>query len=90
MNPEFWDSLPVDIRSEMDSIVLEFSLWANEQAAVINNEGKQKIIDSGVAEVVTLSPDELRNWQQVMRPVWTQFEGNIGAELIDAAQAARE
>jgi C4-dicarboxylate-binding protein DctP len=90
VNPEFWDSLPADIRSELDIIVREFSSWANEQAAEINNEGKQKIIDSGVAEVVTLSPDELRNWQQVMRPVWTQFEGNIGAELIDAAQAARE
>jgi C4-dicarboxylate-binding protein DctP len=90
VNPEFWDSLPADIRSELDSIVHEFSLWGNEQAAVINNEGKQKIIASGVTEVVTLSPDELINWQQVMRPVWEQFAGNIGAELIDAAQAARE
>jgi C4-dicarboxylate-binding protein DctP len=43
-----------------------------------------------VAEVVTLTPDELVNWQQVMRPVWAQFEGNIGVELIAAAQAARE
>jgi C4-dicarboxylate-binding protein DctP len=52
VNPEFWDSLPVDIRSELDAIVQEFSSWANEQAAVINNDGKQKIIESGVAEVV--------------------------------------
>jgi C4-dicarboxylate-binding protein DctP len=90
VNPEFWDALPADIRDELDSIVHEFSSWANEQAAVINNDGRQKIIDSGVAEVVTLTPDELSNWQQVMRPVWGQFEGNIGTELIDAALAARE
>jgi C4-dicarboxylate-binding protein DctP len=90
VNPEFWDSLPADIRSELDIIVHEFSSWANEQAAMINNEGKQKIIESGVTEVVTLTPEELANWQQVMRPVWDQFEGNIGADLIAAAQAARE
>jgi C4-dicarboxylate-binding protein DctP len=90
VNPEFWDSLPADIRSEMDNIVHEFSLWANEQAAAINNDGKRKIIESGATEVVTLSPDELRHWQQVMRPVWGQFEGNVGVELIDAALAARE
>jgi C4-dicarboxylate-binding protein DctP len=90
VNPEFWDALPADIRTELDSIVLEFSTWANEQAAVINNEGKQKIIESGASEVVSLSPDELSNWQQVMRPVWEQFEGNIGVELIDAAQSAQE
>lgn len=90
VNPEFWDGLPADIRSELDSIVHEFSSWANEQAAMINAEGRQKIIDSGVAEVVALTPEEVTNWQQVMRPVWDQFQENIGTELIAAAQAARE
>jgi C4-dicarboxylate-binding protein DctP len=90
VNPEFWDSLPPEIRTELDAIVHEFSVWANEQAAMINAEDRKKIIDSGVAEVVALSPEELTNWQQAMRPVWDKFEGNIGAELITAAQAARQ
>jgi C4-dicarboxylate-binding protein DctP len=90
VNSDFWDALPADIRSELDAIVLEFSSWANEQSATINADGRQKIIDSGVSEVVALSPEELSNWQQVMRPVWEDFEGNIGAELIAAAQAARQ
>jgi C4-dicarboxylate-binding protein DctP len=90
VNPEFWDGLPADVRSELDSIVHEFSSWANEQAAMINAEGRQKIIDSGVTEVVALTPEEVTNWQQVMRPVWDQFQENIGTELISAAQAARE
>ena len=90
VNPKFWDSLPPEIRTELDAIVQEFSVWANEQAAMINAEGRQKIIDSGVTEVVALSPLELTNWQQVMRPVWDKFEGSIGAELIAAAQAARQ
>jgi C4-dicarboxylate-binding protein DctP len=90
VNPKFWDSLPHEIRDELDAIVHEFSKWANEQAAMINAEGRQKIIDSGVTEVVALTPEEVTNWQQVMRPVWEQFQENIGTELIAAAQAARE
>jgi C4-dicarboxylate-binding protein DctP len=90
VNPKFWDSLPPEIRTELDAIVHEFSVWANEQAAMINAEGRQKIVDSGVTEIVALSPEELMNWQQVMRPVWEEFEGSIGADLIAAAQAARQ
>lgn len=89
VNPDFWNSLPDDIRKELEAIVQEVSVWANDQASRINQEGREKIIATGVSEVVTLTPEELTEWQQVMRPVWTQFEGNIGADLIAAAQAAR-
>jgi C4-dicarboxylate-binding protein DctP len=90
VNPQFWNGLPADIRDELDGIVAEVSAWANEQSSKINQEGKEKIIASGISEVVSLSTDELVEWQQVMRPVWEQFEGNIGADLIAAAQAARK
>jgi C4-dicarboxylate-binding protein DctP len=90
VNPQFWNSLPEDVRSELDAIVQEVSVWANEQSERINQEGREKIIASGVSEVVSLTGDELAEWQQVMRPVWAQFEDNIGADLIAAAVAARE
>jgi C4-dicarboxylate-binding protein DctP len=90
VNPGFWDSLPADIRDELNAIVAEVSAWANDKSSQINQEGKAKIIESGVSEVISLTSDELAAWQQVMRPVWAQFEGNIGAELIAAAQAARQ
>jgi C4-dicarboxylate-binding protein DctP len=90
VNPKFWNSLPADIRDELDVIVQDVSVWANEQSSKINQEGKEKIVASGVSEVVSLTSDELLQWQQVMRPVWEQFEGNIGADLIAAAQAARQ
>jgi len=90
VNPKFWDALPADIRNELDAIVLEVAAWANAQSAQINADDKQKIIDSGVSEVVTLTPDELKEWQDAMHPVWTQFEGSIGPELIAAALAARQ
>jgi len=90
VNPEFWDGLPEEIRTELDAIVTEVGVWANEQASLINEDGKQKIMASGKSEVLALSAEELAVWQDVMTPVWEQFEGNIGAELIEAALAARQ
>jgi C4-dicarboxylate-binding protein DctP len=89
VNPDFWDSLPGDIRNELYTIVQEVSAWANEQASAINLDSKQKIIASGNSQVVELSQLELAGWQQAMRPVWDQFADSIGTDAIAAAQAAR-
>ena len=37
------------------------------------------------ALVKTLSKDDLAAWRKAMEPVWKQFEGGIGRDLIDAA-----
>jgi C4-dicarboxylate-binding protein DctP len=88
VNPDFWSALPDDIRSELEVIVAEVSAVANDQSASINRAGKEKIIESGQSEVVTLTADERLGWQQAMRPVWEQFSDNIGADLIKAAEAS--
>ena len=90
VNPSFWNSLPEDIRTELNAIVQEVSAWANDQSASINQDGKKQIIESGRSEVLTLTVDELAEWETVMRPVWEQFEGNIGKDFIAAALAARQ
>jgi C4-dicarboxylate-binding protein DctP len=85
-----WNSLPDDVRAELDKIVLEVAVWENAQSAQIDAEAKAKIQETGSAEIVTLSDDELQAWQQAMRPVWDQFKDNIGTELIEAALSARQ
>ena len=45
---------------------------------------------SGSSKIVTLTGAELAQWQAAMRPVWQQFEHDIGAERIQAAQKASE
>jgi C4-dicarboxylate-binding protein DctP len=34
-----------------------------------------------------LTPEQRVKWVEAMRPVWKQFEDDIGADLIEAAQA---
>jgi C4-dicarboxylate-binding protein DctP len=90
VNRRFWESLPEDVRSELNAIVQEVAAWANAQSEEINMDGRQRVIDSGVSEVVSLSAQETANWEQTMRPVWQEFEDLIGTELIDAAIDARQ
>jgi C4-dicarboxylate-binding protein DctP len=90
VNPSFWNSLPDDIRGELEVIVEEVAAWANAISEQINEDGKHKIVESGASEIVALTADELVAWQEAMRPVWDQFEDSIGAELIEAALAARQ
>ena len=40
------------------------------------------------AEVVPMSKEQKAAWRTAMKPVWTKFEGDIGKNLIDAAQKA--
>lgn len=39
---------------------------------------------------MTLTDAERNQWVESMKPVWKQFEGTIGKELIDAAVAANQ
>jgi len=87
VNPDFWNGLPADVRSELEAIVREVSVWANEESSLIDLAGKQKIIESGQSEVIELTADERAAWQQAMRPVWDMFADSIGADQIAAAQA---
>ena len=47
---------------------------------------RQRIIDSGRSQLITLSSEEREAWRDAMRPVWQQFESVIGSDVIKAAQ----
>ncbi len=90
VNTEFWSSIPDDIRTELQAIVQETSIWANEQSTVINQEALEKIRSSNRTNVVSLTPGQIEQWRGAMRPVWTQFEEAIGADIVEAAQQASQ
>lgn len=82
---EFWSSLPSDIRSELKKAADESIVLGNRvalQKAVVD---RQKIIDSGRSEVLSLSSAERAQWVKAMKPVWRKFERRIGSNLIRAA-----
>lgn len=87
-NAQWWDGLPDDIRSGLEQAMKEATEYANAEASKLNERDKQLIIDANKAKVVQLSKDDVAAWRKAMEPVWKKFEGDIGADLIQAAQKA--
>jgi C4-dicarboxylate-binding protein DctP len=87
-NSEFWNGLPDDVRTELEQIMDEVTAEVNRLAEELNQQDKQKIIDSGSSEIVELTPEERAAWVDAMQPVWDQFRDDIGQDLIDAAKSA--
>jgi len=87
-NAKFWNGLPDDVRSELKGIIDEVTSEVNKQALALNERDKQQILADGKRELIVLSDEERQQWREVMRPVWKEYEGKIGSDLIEAAQAA--
>lgn len=90
VNAEFWNGLPEGVRSELKRAVEESVTYGNQVAARKDKEDKAAILASGKSQLVTLSDAERGQWVAAMKPVWQQFEGAIGKDLIDAAVAANQ
>ncbi len=82
---EFWMGLEESLRNEIKALLDESITYGNQVAAEKSEEDKQKIIESKRSEVLTLTPEERAQWVEVMKPVWKEFEREIGKDLIDAA-----
>src|SRR5690606_20028262 len=89
-NTQFWNGLPEDVRTELNAIMAEVTVEVNKQAEALNRASKQRIIDAGTSEIITLTPEQRQQWREAMRPVWKKFESVIGADLIKAAESANQ
>ncbi|MEL7464447.1 MAG: TRAP transporter substrate-binding protein [Pseudomonadota bacterium] len=83
---EFWEGLPGDVRDQLSTILAEVTTERNNAAFAVNEENKAAIIAAG-SEVRQLTPEQRAAWVDAMKPVWTQFEKDVPAELIEAAQS---
>jgi C4-dicarboxylate-binding protein DctP len=75
------------VRDQFLTIVNEVTLAANAKVAEKEAMNRQRILDAG-STIRVLTPEQRTVWVETMKPVWTKFEGDIGADLIAAAQAA--
>lgn len=87
---EFWTGLPEDVRTQVKAALDEALAHGNQIAREKAVEDKQKIAASGRSEIIELTPAQRAQWVEVMKPVWGQFEDEIGAELIEAAYASNQ
>ena len=82
---DWWDGLPEDVRTQLATIIDEVTATRNAEAFAVNEEAKEGIIAAG-GEVRQLTAEQRQMWVDMMKPVWEQFEGDVGADNIAAAQ----
>lgn len=83
---DWLESLDEDVRAQFLTILDEVTTLRNAESFAVNQANKQAIIEAG-GVVRTLTPEQRQAWVDVMKPVWEQFSGDVGQDMIDAAQA---
>ncbi|MEZ5810025.1 MAG: TRAP transporter substrate-binding protein [Rhizobiaceae bacterium] len=81
---EWWQGLDPEIRDPLARILAEVTDERNKESTAVNEAAKQKVIEAG-GVVRTLTQEQRDAWVDAMKPVWAQFEGDIGRDVIDAA-----
>ena len=89
-NTKWWDGLPADVRKGLTEAMNESIKFGNKVANDEDANFRAKVIADNKAKVLPMSKEHLTAWRTAMQPVWKKFEGDIGADLIQAAQKANK
>ncbi|MBY6047115.1 DctP family TRAP transporter solute-binding subunit [Vannielia litorea] len=82
---DWLDSLEPDVRDQLLTILTEVTAERNAAVGGVDQEARQAVLDAG-GEIRELSAEQRQAWVDAMKPVWEQFEGDVGADNIAAAQ----
>lgn len=84
-NVDWWESLDAPVREQLSTIIGEVTEARNAESYKVNQEAKAAVIAAG-GVVRELDAATRMAWVEAMKPVWTEFVGDVGQENIDAAQ----
>jgi C4-dicarboxylate-binding protein DctP len=84
VNKKFWDGLPTDLRTTLESCMKEATKFANDNAKKDNEDALEAVRKSGRTEIITLTPEQKAAWKKALVKVHQQSEDRIPRELIQA------
>jgi C4-dicarboxylate-binding protein DctP len=87
VNAKWWNGLPADIRKGLSEAMKEATIYNNQLTIQKNVEARAAIEATGKTKIIKLNEAELAEWKKAVAPVYAQFEKDIGADLIKAAQS---
>ncbi|MBV7407849.1 DctP family TRAP transporter solute-binding subunit [Maritimibacter sp. DP1N21-5] len=82
---DWLDSLDEATREQFLTILNEVTAERNAAIDAVDMENRQAILDAG-GVIRELTDEQRQAWVDAMKPVWEQFEGDVGADNIAAAQ----
>lgn len=84
VNKKFWDGLPADVRTGLESAMKEATVFANQIARQENEQALEKIKASGKTAVYVPTAAERTAWKKAMVSVHKEMESRIGKETIQS------
>ncbi|MBJ7537240.1 TRAP transporter substrate-binding protein [Marinomonas transparens] len=84
---DFLNSLSDEDRAQFMKIADDVTQEANLSVKAKEAANRANILKAG-GKINTLTADQLKVWVDTMQPVWSQFESDIGKDLIKAAAGA--
>lgn len=90
VNKKFWEDLPVDIRTQLESAMADATVFANDIAKRKNMEDLASVAASGKSEMIKLTPEERQAWKDALLPVHTKMASRIGKDLIEEVYKATD
>ena len=82
VSKKVWDKLPADAQTAIKEAAVEARKFERDQIQKMDKELVEKLKQKGV----TISTVEKTEWVNAMLPVYKQFEGKIGADIIKKVQ----
>ncbi|PZX14694.1 DctP family TRAP transporter solute-binding subunit [Celeribacter halophilus] len=82
---DWWEGLDADIRDQLATILEEVTVERNAAIGQVDADNRQAVLDAG-GVIRELTEEQRQAWVDMMKPVWAQFEADVGAENIALAQ----
>ena len=83
VNKKFWESLPTDIRNELEAAMAKATVYGNAIAEKENDNALEAVRTSGKSQIYVLTEDERRAWKKALIPVHREQQARFGQELLD-------
>ncbi|MBV8658537.1 MAG: TRAP transporter substrate-binding protein [Burkholderiales bacterium] len=88
VNKQFWDGLPADVRTQLESAMADATIYANHIAKQETDKALAAIKASGKTTIYTPTPAERQAFRQAMIPVHAKMASRIGPDLLQQIYAA--
>jgi C4-dicarboxylate-binding protein DctP len=88
VNKKFWEGLPADVRTALESAMKDATKYANDVAKKDNDEALAGVKKSGKSQFISLTAQEKDAWRKTMDKAHKENIGRIGADIVNEVYAA--